>query len=105
MPAASPPIPDTARPPWHSSRPQHSAELWSRRGCELLAKPRAGAWQGPGGSQAWGWVRVSSRHSRDRGPGMQGGARAGVWHCHTALGARQLFAGELSGSHEVASNC
>lgn len=59
-------------------------------------------WQSPGqghgrargGSEAWGWVRGSSCHSRNRGPGMQGAARAGVWHCHTALQMCEVFAGE-----------
>ena len=105
LPAASPPIPDTTHLPWHSPRPQHSAEAWSQTGCELLAKPGAGARQGPGGSQVRGCMRGSSRHSRDKGPRMQRSARAGVWHCHTALQACQVFAGERGGSHKMASIC
>lgn len=69
-------------------------------------------WQSPGqghgrarggGSEAWGWVRGTSWHSRNRGPGMQGAARAG--YCHTALQMCEVFAGERGSSQEVASNC
>lgn len=37
--------------------------------------PGQGHGRAPGGSEAWGWVRGSSWHSRNRGPGMQGGCQ------------------------------
>lgn len=75
MPAASPAIPDTPHLPWHSPRQQHSAKAWSRRGHELLAKPRAGAQQGPGGERSLGLGEGQLLPQQEQGPRDAGGCQ------------------------------